>query len=142
MTQEPITITPALIAAAERASACSAALAWLRETPRTVEELANHYPAWAEWAAVSIPDLPGAVRDRLQALGAGRSWWRNGELHREDGPAAEWADGTRHWWVNGRLHREDGPAVEYAEGSREWWVDGKRTTQPAWHTRRGYGGMR
>ena len=71
--QKPITITPALIAAAERAGACEEALAWLCETPRTVEELANHYPAWAEWAAVSIPDLPDAVRDRLQALGAGRS---------------------------------------------------------------------
>ena len=37
--QKPITITPALIAAAERASACSAALAWLRKTPRTINEV-------------------------------------------------------------------------------------------------------
>jgi hypothetical protein len=26
----------------------------------------------------------------------------NGELHREDGPAAEWADGSKAWWLNGR----------------------------------------
>ena len=24
-----------------------------------------------------------------------------GQLHRLDGPAIEWADGTREWWVNG-----------------------------------------
>ena len=22
------------------------------------------------------------------------------------------------------LHREDGPAIEYANGTREWWLDG------------------
>jgi len=42
-------------------------------------------------------------------------WYRNDELHREDGPAwvARSPDGTviEEWWYkNGRLHREDGPA--------------------------------
>ena len=29
--------------------------------------------------------------------------WRNaqGQLHRLDGPAVEWADGTKFWWQNG-----------------------------------------
>jgi len=27
---------------------------------------------------------------------------------------------------DGQLHRDDGPAVECANGAREWWVDGKR----------------
>jgi hypothetical protein len=26
---------------------------------------------------------------------------------------------------NKKPHREDGPAVEYADGSKEWWLDGK-----------------
>ena len=28
-----------------------------------------------------------------------------GKLHRLDGPACEWANGTKEWWVNGKLHR-------------------------------------
>jgi hypothetical protein len=56
-----------------------------------------------------------------------RRWCKPGTyiLHRLDGPAVEYADGTRQWWVDGKLHRLDGPAVEYADGSREWWVDDK-----------------
>jgi len=54
--------------------------------------------------------------------------WRNedGELHREDGPAIEWASGSKEWWVNHKRHREDGPAIEWASGSKEWWVNDKR----------------
>jgi len=48
-----------------------------------------------------------------------------GELHRVDGPAIEWADGTRAWWLDGKLHRVDGPAVERADGSCEYWLDGE-----------------
>ena len=44
--------------------------------------------------------------------------------HRLDGPAVEWADGSKAWYVNGKLHRLDGPAVEYADGGKAWYVDG------------------
>jgi hypothetical protein len=50
------------------------------------------------------------------------------KLHREDGPAIEFADGYRAWYVNGRLHREDGPAIEDAERSSfwcSWYLNGK-----------------
>ena len=50
-----------------------------------------------------------------------RVWYLNGERHREDGPAIEWADGDREWWVNGEFHREDGPAIEYADGHCVWY---------------------
>ena len=46
--------------------------------------------------------------------------------HREDGPALEYADGSKYWYLNGELHREDGPAVERANGSKFWWLKGKR----------------
>ncbi len=66
---------------------------------------------------------------------ADRTEWRNeqGRLHREDGPAVEWADGTKEWWVNGLRHRTDGPACEWANGTKEWWVNGlrHRTDGPA-----------
>ena len=28
-------------------------------------------------------------------------WYQNGELHREDGPAIEWADGDKEFYING-----------------------------------------
>ena len=28
-------------------------------------------------------------------------WYLNGKLHRMDGPAIEWADGSRYYWING-----------------------------------------
>jgi hypothetical protein len=55
-----------------------------------------------------------------------RYWYRNGLLHREDGPAVEWADGSREWWLHGELHRIDGPAIERADGTLEWWYDGEQ----------------
>ena len=58
-----------------------------------------------------------------------KEWWLNGNRHREDGPAVERADGARHWWLHGNLHREDGPAVEYADGTKEWWLNGKELTE-------------
>ena len=39
-----------------------------------------------------------------------KQWWLDGELHRTDGPAIEWADGSKTWWLNGKLHR-----VEHAK---------------------------
>jgi hypothetical protein len=54
-----------------------------------------------------------------------KRWYLNGKLHREDGPAIEYANGAKEWWLNGKLHREDGPAVEYADGTKMWYINGK-----------------
>jgi 2'-5' RNA ligase len=65
----------------------------------------------------------------------GDTFWYNskGKLHRTDGPAIEWADGSKEWYVNDKLHRTDGPAIERANGDKEWWVNDKlhRTDGPA-----------
>lgn len=53
-------------------------------------------------------------------------WRLNGQLHRTDGPAVEYYNGTRCWYVNGQRHRTDGPAVESANGDREWYLNGKK----------------
>ena len=58
-----------------------------------------------------------------------KEWWLNGKLHREDGPAIEWDDGSKSWYLNGKPHREDGPAIEYADGYKEWWLNGKQYTE-------------
>ena len=49
----------------------------------------------------------------------------NGELHRDNGPAVEWASGSKEWWFNGEYHRVDGPAMELANGRKEWLFHGK-----------------
>lgn len=58
---------------------------------------------------------------------------KDGTLHREDGPAVEWSNGSKKWFYQGQLHRIDGPAEEYANGAKTWWQWGKRhrTSGPA-----------
>lgn len=41
----------------------------------------------------------------------------------------EHSDGTKYWYRNGKLHREDGPAVEYANGNKEWYRNGEQLTE-------------
>ena len=53
-------------------------------------------------------------------------WYKDDRLHREDGPAVEWTNGTKFWYFNGKHHREDGPAVEGAEGYKAWVYHDKR----------------
>jgi hypothetical protein len=70
-------------------------------------------------------------------------WYKDGNLHRVDGPAVEDADGTKrwfkgdklhrvevrrlniqgtkYWYKDGERHREDGPAVEDADGTKLWY---------------------
>lgn len=55
-----------------------------------------------------------------------KEWTLNGELHREDGPAVEWANGAKEWYLNGKRHREDGPAIEYSNGHKSWFLNGLR----------------
>jgi hypothetical protein len=55
-------------------------------------------------------------------------WYLNGKRHREDGPAVE-SNGSKFWYLNNKLHREDGPAVEYTDGYKEWWINDKLVTE-------------
>jgi len=62
-----------------------------------------------------------------------KKWYnKEGQLHREDGPAIEFADGTKFWFINNKYHREDGPAVERAYGTKEWWLNGVNYTEEQW----------
>ena len=60
-------------------------------------------------------------------------WFLNEKLHREDGPAIEYIDGTNAWYLNDKLHREDGPAIEYPDGNKYWFLNDQlhRTDGPA-----------
>lgn len=52
----------------------------------------------------------------------------DGKLHRTDGPAVIWSTGYKAWYQDNRLHRIDGPAVEKANGEIGYWIDGKQLT--------------
>lgn len=43
------------------------------------------------------------------------TYYKNGKIHREDGPAIEWINGNKHWLLSDRLHRTDGPAIDLVE---------------------------
>jgi len=58
-------------------------------------------------------------------------WYQHGKLHREDGPAVEHANGLHEWYRDGKLHREDGPALTHRNGDTETWLDGVRQDQQA-----------
>jgi hypothetical protein len=38
----------------------------------------------------------------------------------------EYPDGDKYWHKEGFRHRIDGPAIEWADGSKEWWIDGNQ----------------
>ena len=46
-----------------------------------------------------------------------------------------WANGDKSWWLNGKMHREDGPAYEGADGSKFWYLNGEEVTEEE-HKRR------
>lgn len=61
-----------------------------------------------------------------------KRFYKNLNLHRNNGPAIEYKDGTKKWFQYGLKHREDGPAVTYKRiindyfMSDEWWYKGKK----------------
>jgi hypothetical protein len=51
-------------------------------------------------------------------------WYKDGELHRLDGPAIELVNGDKEWFQRGKKHRIDGPAIQWGNGETEWWIRG------------------
>jgi len=45
-------------------------------------------------------------------------------IHREDGPAVEYYNGSKIWHLNNVQHRMDGPAAELSNGSMVWIING------------------
>ena len=58
-----------------------------------------------------------------------KSWYINGKRHREDGPAIEDTNGGKYWYINGKLHREDGPAIEEENRDKSWWINDKYVSE-------------
>jgi hypothetical protein len=65
---------------------------------------------------------------------SGIKWWWNKDrrlycLHRLDGPAVEYTDGSKLWLIHGKYHRLDGPAREWADGLKCWCINDEQLTQ-------------
>jgi hypothetical protein len=62
-----------------------------------------------------------------------------GRLHRIDGPARSWSEGSEEWYEHGKLHRCGGPAYMDANGRKVWMQNGlfHRTDGPAVEGRNG-----
>ena len=52
-------------------------------------------------------------------------FYKNGRLHREDGPAIIYSSGSKFWYLNGLRHRESGPAVTIYSGDNYWYFKDK-----------------
>jgi hypothetical protein len=52
-------------------------------------------------------------------------WFIDGKRHRIGEPAIVWTSG-KHWFVDNKRHRIGAPAIERANGDREWFVEDKR----------------
>ena len=84
---------------------------------------------------ISDSQVFDALRYRIEVdqEGTRRYYNSDGRIHREDGPAVEYADGTKVWLINGLRHREDGPAVEIAGSTaihtRLWYFHGQLLTK-------------
>ena len=41
-------------------------------------------------------------------------------------------------WYNqkGQCHREDGPAIEWANGTKEWYINGRKLTEQEFNNRK------
>ena len=72
-----------------------------------------------------------ALKYRIEVDGYGNRLYYNsaGLLHRDDGPAIEYPDGSKYWWQNGLLHRIDGPAIILPDGRKWWYLNDKLLTE-------------
>ena len=61
----------------------------------------------------------------IEEFNGTKSWYLNGERHREDGPAIERIDGDKLYYINGKKHREDGPAIIRGGGTKLWYLNDK-----------------
>jgi len=57
-------------------------------------------------------------------------WYnKSNQLHRENGPAIEWANGDKSYYINGELHRENGAALEWADGDKAYYINDQFLTK-------------
>jgi hypothetical protein len=84
----------------------------------------NRIEEWFKDGQLHREDGPASITKTSKTHVSIEKWYVNGQLHRENGPAIKYENGKKEWYKNGELHREDGPAVE--DAFHVWYKDGKR----------------
>ena len=75
------------------------------------------------------------VPPSIEYSNGAKEWYKEGNHHREDGPACEYADGNKYWYKDGNLHREDGPAIEWTNGTKSWYLNGVKLSEQEFNNR-------
>ena len=88
-----------------------------------IEYTVKVYPDRTEWRVYE--KLHRDNGPAIEYSDGSKEWWLNGQLHRADGPAVEYSDGTKKWFLHGQRHRDNGPAIERSNGYKEWWLNGQ-----------------
>jgi hypothetical protein len=70
-------------------------------------------------------EIPKNFTGIIEYEGGEKYWYKNGKLHREDGPAIDYLDKEKLWYKEGERHREDGPAIEYPNGVSYFYFEDK-----------------
>ncbi|HNC55217.1 MAG TPA: hypothetical protein PLP33_07225 [Leptospiraceae bacterium] len=71
----------------------------------------------------SWDDVPKNFTGVAEFPNGNKHWFKEGRLHRLEGPAIEYSDGSKEWWFEGQIHRTDGPAIEYRDGTNLWYIE-------------------
>jgi len=75
---------------------------------------------------VNLGKVPRLPNGRHILSGGVQIYVKNGQKHRENGPAEiNTRTGYQAWYRDGKKHREGEPAVLNADGSKEYWIEGK-----------------
>lgn len=78
----------------------------------------------------SITELPNG---KMECSWGGTIWFKDKKVHRDNGPAIEFPDGSWTHYANGRASREDGPAHFCAiTKSISWCLGGKTYSFDTW----------
>jgi len=75
--------------------------------------------------SISLGKVPQLPNGRHIMAGNVQVYIKDGQKHRENGPAEIRPDGYKAWFVDGLRHRENGPAVVYPDNTMEYWEKGK-----------------
>ena len=91
----------------------------------TVDDLGNSH--WYKGAKCKV--LHRENGPAVEFANGHKEWRQNGQRHRIDGPAIECTDGSTYWYQNGLLHRTDGPAIERNDGTKAWYINSEKLTE-------------
>jgi hypothetical protein len=62
-----------------------------------------------------------------------KEWWKNGAIHRAGrDPAMIFTNGSKFWCIDGEIHRTDGPAAEFSNGKVAWYLNGDNLSFDEW----------